>query len=67
MTKPHIDSATIESLPRMLIAGYVVFNVFGHPQFAWKDRRNGCFYAEADGQRLEDVVLATTWFSDIVH
>jgi hypothetical protein len=67
MTKPHIDCTSVESLPRRVIAGYVVFNAFGRPQFAWKDRRNGYFYAESDGRRLGDVILATKWFSDVMH
>lgn len=51
----------------MLPAGYVVFNAFGHAQFAWHDERTGCFYSEIDGARLTDVIAATAWFSDTVH
>ena len=67
MKAANTDAHSVEHLPKTLIAGYVVFNANGRPQFAWKDRQNGCFYAESDGKRLNDIVAATTWFSDIRH
>ncbi|MCP1121013.1 hypothetical protein [Robbsia andropogonis] len=47
--------------------GFIVFDAEGHPQFAWRDNRTDCFFSEADGTLLLDVVAATAWTGDSIH
>ncbi|WP_429501099.1 hypothetical protein ACQUFY_27370 (plasmid) [Robbsia andropogonis] len=47
--------------------GFIVFDAEGHAQFAWRDNRTDCFFSEADGTLLLDVVAATAWTGDSIH
>ncbi|MFL9912003.1 hypothetical protein [Paraburkholderia sp. RL17-337-BIB-A] len=47
--------------------GLVAFSVGGRAQFGWLDLVTGSFHSEADGQCINDAIVAVEFSSDVVH